>query len=106
MQVPFSMKFKSVLRSTSRWFAETPERSLDQAYKAAIQIQEIEDKHFKGKLVSAQNSDYGVSVINYFQTEVKSLLQKINFGLNTFKTSRFFLNLSDFPDGSVKGGKT
>jgi hypothetical protein len=105
MQVPFSMKLKSLARSTSRWFAETPERSLDQAYKAALKIKEIEEAHFQGQPVSAQNTDYGDSVVIYFQTEVKNYLQKINFGLNTFKTSRFFLNLSDLPDTPPNGQK-
>lgn len=103
MQVPFSLKLKSFAQSTSRWFAQTPERSLDQAYKAALKIQGIEEAHFQGQRVSAQNSDYGESVIIYFQTEVKNYLQKINFGLNTFKTSRFFLNLSDISDADDSG---
>lgn len=72
MQVPFSMKLKSLARSTSRWFSETPERSLDQAYKAALKIKEIEDAHFQGQPVSPQNTDYGDSVVIYFQTEVKN----------------------------------
>lgn len=105
MQVPFSMKLKSLARSTSRWFSETPERSLDQAYKAALKIKEIEDAHFQGQPVSPQNTDYGDSVVIYFQTEVKNYLQKINFGLNSFKASRFFLNLSDLSDAPANGKK-
>jgi hypothetical protein len=101
MQMPLPLKLKSLFRSTSRWFAETPERSLNHAYKAALKIREIEDRHFRGQPVAAGNADYGESVVTYFQTEVNSYLQKINLSLQTFKTSRFFLNLSEPEGGSA-----
>ncbi|GBF79820.1 proton extrusion protein PcxA [Aphanothece sacrum] len=92
------MKFNSFVKSASNWVSATPKRSLDRAYKAALKIQEIEDKHFKGKKVSSNNADYGDSVITYFITEVQGYLQKINMGLTVFKTSQYFLNISNFQD--------
>ncbi|MDJ0599693.1 MAG: proton extrusion protein PcxA [Crocosphaera sp.] len=92
------MKFKSLIKKTSNWLTATPERSLDNAYKAALKIKEIEDNHFGGKKVSRENADYGDSVISYFRTEVNGYLQKINMGLGVFKTSRLFLNLSNIQE--------
>ncbi|HAC63214.1 MAG TPA: proton extrusion protein PcxA [Cyanothece sp. UBA12306] len=98
------MKLKSFIKSTSDWFLSTPERSLNQAYKSALKIQEIENKHFRGQKVSQNNSDYGTSVINYFETEVQGYLQKISMGLGIFKASRLFLNLSNLQDTENKSG--
>ncbi len=92
------MKFKSLIKKTSNWLTATPQRSLDQAYKAALKIKEIEDNHFGGKKVSGENADYGDSVISYFTTEVNGYLQKINMGLGVFKTSRLFLNISNLQE--------
>ncbi|ACB49638.1 CemA family protein, probable integral membrane protein [Crocosphaera subtropica ATCC 51142] len=92
------MKFRSLIKKTSNWLTATPERSLDNAYKAALKIKEIEDNHFGGKKVSKENADYGDSVISYFKTEVNGYLQKINMGLGVFKTSRLFLNISNIQE--------
>ncbi len=98
MQVPIPMKLKSFIQHTSDWFLATPERALNRAYKSAIKIQEIENKHFGGKKVSAENSNYGASVVTYFETEVNGYLQNIKMGLGVFKASRLFLNISDLQD--------
>jgi hypothetical protein len=92
------MKLKSFIKKTSNWLTATPERSLDSAYKAALKIKAIEDKHFEGKKISGENADYGESVISYFRTEVNGYLQKINMGLGVFKTSRLFLNISNIQE--------
>ncbi|AFY79259.1 MAG: proton extrusion protein PcxA [Hydrococcus sp. C42_A2020_068] len=87
------MQLNNILGNATRWFSATPERALERAYRAAIKIKDIEDRHFNGQKVSARFSDYGESVIAYFQTEVKGYLQTINMALVEFKTSRFFFNL-------------
>jgi hypothetical protein len=97
------MKLKSLIKKTSNWLTAAPERSLDRAYKAALKIKQIEDKHFGGKKVSPENADYGDSVISYFRTEVNGYLQKINMGLGVFKTSRLFLNISNIQELSEEG---
>ena len=40
------------LRNAQRWYLETPERSLDEAYKAALLIKAIEDENFNGKKIA------------------------------------------------------
>jgi hypothetical protein len=101
MQMPLSLKLKSFVRSTSRWFTETPDQSLNHAYQAAIQIKEIEDRYFQGQPVSSRHTDLSASTVTYFQNEVKSYLQKINTSLKTFHKSRFSLNLSSEPQDSI-----
>ncbi|MGK7942357.1 MAG: proton extrusion protein PcxA [Crocosphaera sp.] len=99
------MKLKSLIKKSSNWLTATPERALDRAYKAALKIRAIEDKHFRGQKVSKENADYGDSVISYFRTEVNGYLQTINMALGVFKTSRLFLNVSnlkEFPDEEKK----
>jgi hypothetical protein len=87
------MKFKSILRTANQWFFNTPERALDQAYKAALMIKAIEDEHFKGKKISRHSSEYSDSVISYFDSEVKTYLKTIKIRLAEFKSSRsVFLN--------------
>ena len=98
MQVPIPMKLKSFIQNTSDWFLAIPERSLSRAYKSALKIKEIENKHFGGKKVSVENSNYGTSVINYFEIEVNGYLQKINKELAFFKASHLFLKISDLQD--------
>ncbi len=89
------MKFNTLWNNATQWFTGTPERALEQAYRAAEKIKDIEDKHFQGNKVSAESGQYGASVITYFTTEVKGYLQKINVNMAIFKTSRLFLSLAE-----------
>lgn len=92
------MKFRSLIKKTSNWLTATPERSLDNAYKAALKIKEIEDNHFGGKKVSKENADYGIVLSLILKQKVNGYLQKINMGLGVFKTSRLFLNISNIQE--------
>jgi hypothetical protein len=103
VKVDVSMSLRTILSTLTQWFFRTPERALDRAYRAALKIKDIEDRHFNGQKVSAQFSDYGQSVISYFQAEVRGYRQNINTGLTEFKTSRFFLNLSDLSQKTSEG---
>lgn len=90
------MKLGNIFGTARQWFYETPERALDQAYKAALKIKEVEDNHFQGQKVLAVSTDYGNSVISYFQTEVKKQLKIIKVRLIEFNASRSILILSEF----------
>jgi hypothetical protein len=89
------MQLRNILNTVGRWYYSTPERALERAYRAALKIKEIEDRHFNGQMVSAQFSEYGDSITDYFKSEVSGYLQTINVGLAEFKVSRFFWNLID-----------
>jgi hypothetical protein len=89
------MKFQDILQVANQWFSDTPERALDQAYKAALMIKAIEDEHFNGKKISASSSDYGDSVISYFEADLKKYLQIVKVRLAEFKSSRSVFSRSE-----------
>lgn len=89
------MNLKSIFRTANQWFSTTPERALDQAYKAALMIKAIEDEHFGGKKISAESGDYGDSVISYFEGELNKYLMTAKIRLAEFKSTRAMLNRPD-----------
>jgi hypothetical protein len=82
------MNLNRILQAANQWLLKTPDRSLDSAYRAALKIKDIEDKHFQGKKVSAEFSNYGTSVNSYFISEVKRYLQKVRVRSIEFRASR------------------
>lgn len=51
-------KINEYLRAAHQWFLETPERSLEKAYKAALMIKGIEEEYFGGKPISADSTNH------------------------------------------------
>lgn len=88
----FSQKIYSFLLDTYRWYLQTPERSLNQAYDAALKIKEIEDKHFSGNKIDIDSAMYSNSVMDYFESDLKKLLKTVRMRLTELKASRWFLN--------------
>ena len=86
----FSQKIYSYLLSSYQWYLQTPERSLDEAYKAALLIKAMEDSHFNGQKV-APDANYGASTMAYFQAELKKHLKTIDMRLTEFRASRSFV---------------
>lgn len=84
----WTQKVYSYLRSAQQWYLDTPERSLDEAYKAALLIKAIEDEHFGGKKIAPESANYGASVMAYFQSELKKHLKNIRMRLVEFNASR------------------
>lgn len=80
-------KIYSYLVAANRWYLETPERSLDEAYKAALAIKAMEDEYFNGKKI-APGGNYGDSAMSYFQSELKKYLRLVRMRLTEFKVSR------------------
>ena len=91
----FSDKIYPVLLSAYRWYLQTPERSLEEAYKAALQIKVIEDEHFNGSKIDFSSSLYSSSVMEYFESDLKKLLKIARMRLTEFKASRWFSNESN-----------
>lgn len=88
----FVQKIYSFLLDTYRWYLQTPERSLNQAYDAALKIKEIEDKHFNGNKIDIDSAMYSNSVMDYFESDLKKLLKTVRMRLTELKASRWFLN--------------
>lgn len=75
-----------------RWYLQTPERSLHEAYDAALKIKEIEDKHFSGNKIDIDSATYSKSVMDYFESDLSKLLKIAKMRLTEFRGSRWFLN--------------
>lgn len=89
-----SQKIYSYLVSLYKWYLRTPERSLDEAYKAALIIKEIEDEHFNGNKIIVDNTIYS-SVNDYFEIELRKQLKNVRMRLTEFNSCRFFLSESN-----------
>ncbi|MEA5514087.1 proton extrusion protein PcxA [Nodularia sp. UHCC 0506] len=95
MRIPiFSQKIYPFLLSAYRWYLLTPERSLEAAYKAALQIQAIEDEHFNGNKIDLNSAIYSNSVMDYFESDLKRQLKTARMRLTEFRASRLFSNES------------
>jgi hypothetical protein len=87
------MNLRSILRTASQWFSDTPERALDQAYRAALMIKAIEDEHFNGRKISIKSKVHSDSVVSYFEADLKKYLKTIKVRLAEFRSCRsVFLN--------------
>lgn len=75
----------------NRWVTRRALASLEQAYQSAIAIKAIEDKHFNGQKITAQN-DQGISIYNYFKTDLDQALLKTRWHLTQFQASNFWLS--------------
>lgn len=82
------MRFIDIVNLGKKWLSDTPERSLDAAYRAAIKIKAIEDDHFNGRIVSLESANYSETVVKVFQNDVKNYLNTIKMRLAEFRGSR------------------
>jgi len=98
------MKISNVFSLANQWFYETPERALDQAYRSALKIKDIEDRYFNGQKVSWENAEYSLRVIGYLQAEVKNYLQIIRLRSTEFNLSSNILNLTNFSSRRYRRG--
>lgn len=89
------MQIPGFLLKAQRWLKGTPERSLDQAYEAALMIEAIEKEYFGGNPISARYGNYGDSAQAYFQGELNKYLQIINVRMTEFRASSTVLRVSD-----------
>lgn len=87
-------KIYPFLISAYRWYLLTPERSLEEAYKAALNIKSIEDEYFNGNKIDVDLAMYSNSVMNYFQADLAQQLKIARMRLTEFRFSRWFSNES------------
>ncbi|MEO1763132.1 MAG: proton extrusion protein PcxA [Cyanobacteria bacterium J06629_18] len=93
-----SQKIYSYLVKAYQWYLRTQQRSLDEAYKAALQIKAIEDEHFNCKKIDTNSVAYSSSVIDYFESDLKSLLRIVRMRLTEFKATRYLLSESNIKE--------
>ena len=90
----------SFLLSNYKRYLRTPERSLEEAYKAALQIKTIEDNYFNGSKIASGSTQYSRSIVELFESDLKKHLKTVRMRLTEFKASRFFL--SEFAQNALK----
>lgn len=88
-------KLRQNWRFGNKWFLDTPQRALLTAYQAALRIRDIEEKHFNGKKISDESTEYTANVLSYWQAELEKNLKIINLRLAEFQRTRSLLNISD-----------
>ncbi|MGB3493662.1 MAG: proton extrusion protein PcxA [Elainellaceae cyanobacterium] len=94
---------QALVKAANQWLLKTPERSLDEAYEAALTIKSIEDTHFNGRKVSPDFGNYSQNVYAYFQAELKKYLNIIKLRLTEFRTSSSVFRLVNVAEGNVTG---
>lgn len=87
-------KLQSSFRFLNRWFWQTPDRALDDAYEAVLKIQAIEDEYFGGEKIVPNSPQYNTTVQSYFKRELANNLNTARIRLSEFNTSRLFVNSS------------
>ncbi|MEN9201835.1 MAG: proton extrusion protein PcxA [Thermostichus sp. DG_1_6_bins_120] len=92
---------KSVFSRLGQWISNTPLRSLEQAYEAALRIKAIEDQYFHGNSISAEG-EHGQNVSRYFQIQLRQQLSRIELRLAEFRASSSFSGLPD-PNQNGRG---
>jgi hypothetical protein len=85
-------KIYSFLVATHEWYLNTPQRSLDEAYRAAVKIRQLEEQHFNGQKIVAVSANYGDAVMDFFEEDLRKQLKTIRMRLTEFRGSRAFLN--------------
>ncbi|MDB9446048.1 proton extrusion protein PcxA [Anabaena sp. CS-542/02] len=104
MKIPIlSQKVYPFLLSAYRWYLLTPERSLDAAYKAALEIKLLENEHFAGNKIEINSAIYSNSVMDYFESVLKQQLKIARMRLTEFRASRWFSNESHHRAASKTG---
>ncbi|MFW6315512.1 MAG: proton extrusion protein PcxA [Cyanobacteriota bacterium] len=97
------MYLPRAFRDLLPWVSNSPEKSLEKAYRAALMIKLIEDEYFDQKPVRLENSSYSEEVFAYFQQEIKHNLKIVQENIKSFKQSRAFLRWSaqDYPRNKI-----
>ena len=88
-----SAQSKNWLKRARNWFLKTPDRALEEAYIAACNIRKIEEKHFDGQKIAAENASHGEQTLAYFQSELKRNLRAAKVRLREFRSSRGVVSL-------------
>ncbi len=92
MRSPLISTLKKSFLAAEKWYRNTPERALEEAYQAAKAIKAIEDQQFDGQPIGF-SSPYKGAVSTYFQTERDKNLRTIRLRLNEYKVGTLFIDL-------------
>jgi hypothetical protein len=99
-------QIKRSLSSVNPWLPDTPEKALDRAYRATLEIKQMEDKYFQGQKINWETSNYGASVQAHFNAELKKNLQIIKNCLAEFNASSVILEVNNAESNQLPNQKT
>ncbi|MBD1845227.1 proton extrusion protein PcxA [Cyanobacteria bacterium FACHB-63] len=88
-------QLKAYVHRAERWYLETPDRALDQAYDAALKIKAIENEHFGGKKIAPHSTQLRGSAFEYFSADLQKYLRMIRMRLTEFRRSRAALAVTN-----------
>jgi len=94
MRMTIFSSFNRYLQTANQWLLKTPERSLEEAYEAALMIKAIEDAHFGGGKISLDFGNYSQNERAMFQEDLKTYLNIARIRLAEFRISRSVLRIS------------
>lgn len=89
----YSFNQSGFFASIKQWLLETPNRSLELAYQAAVNIREVEKKYFNSQRISRENSSSGQAVFSVHESDLKRNLSIIKLRLREFRNSRSFVEI-------------
>ncbi|QKD84178.1 hypothetical protein HPC62_20145 [Thermoleptolyngbya sichuanensis A183] len=84
----------------NRWLVQNQLRSLDEAYRGALQIQELERQYFGGDRI-AFRADLSKTVFDYVKTKRDRQLLRVRANLTRFRLSSFLQNTDVTPESAV-----
>jgi hypothetical protein len=90
-------RLRAYVQRAERWYLTTPDRSLDEAYDAALAIRAIEEQHFQGQKIGSEVGGFSQNALIYFQAELKKHLKTIRIRLTEFRLSRATIDVTN-PD--------
>ena len=70
-----------------QWVTTTPDRALDKAYEAALEIRQIEADYFDGQPISKGDGNYSSSAYRLLQKDLDKYLGIIKRQMTAFKAS-------------------
>ncbi|WP_019501326.1 hypothetical protein [Pseudanabaena sp. PCC 6802] len=79
-------QLQSIFIKATQWFTKTPERAIDRAYEAAVNIKKLEEEYFGGNPIS-ENAGYSESTFSLFNIQLSNYLNTIDARLTEYKLS-------------------
>ena len=76
----------SPLQNIFSWVKNSPERSIDEAFEASVNIKRIEEETFNGNKI-ANDGSFSSNVFSVFEIQLQKQLRTINVKLNFYKIS-------------------
>ncbi|MDY6939522.1 MAG: proton extrusion protein PcxA [Cyanobacteriota bacterium] len=93
MKTSIFSQVKKAVEWVKQRYAQTPDRALEAAYRAAISIKAIENQYFEGEKIQFESTDLSRLEIDAIEKELKTNLGIIRQRVAEYNSSRSILNL-------------